>query len=92
MNTDVFNYLRIKALIHEPALELHSRDAPSVEAHHRLNRPDTKSNSTSNPSSLVTFIGKLLLKVTKIKKKKKLVSPLNKLEAISCYNYSSCSN
>ena len=29
----------------EPALELHSRAAPSVEAHHRVNNPDTARNS-----------------------------------------------
>ena len=33
------------ALNHEPALELHSRAAPSVEAHHRVNGPDTERNS-----------------------------------------------
>ena len=33
------------ALNHEPALELHSRAAPSVEAHHRINGPDTERNS-----------------------------------------------
>ena len=29
----------------EPALELHGRAAPSVEAHHRVNSPDTGRNS-----------------------------------------------
>ena len=29
----------------EPALELHSRAVPSVEAHHRVNGPDTGRNS-----------------------------------------------
>ena len=29
----------------EPALELHSRDLPSVEAHHRVSGPNTKRNS-----------------------------------------------
>ena len=29
----------------EPALELHSWAAPSVEAHHHVNRPDTGRNS-----------------------------------------------
>ena len=29
----------------EPALELHSRDAPSVEAHHRVNGPNAGRNS-----------------------------------------------
>ena len=29
----------------EPALELHSRAVPSVDAHHGVNGPDTGSNS-----------------------------------------------
>ena len=35
----------IEAPNQEPALELHSRAAPSVEAHHRVNGPDTGRNS-----------------------------------------------
>ena len=34
-----------KALNQDPALELHSRTVPSVEAHHHVNGPDTGSNS-----------------------------------------------
>ena len=32
-------------LKYEPALELYSRAAPSVEAHNRVNGPDTRINS-----------------------------------------------
>ena len=35
----------VYALNQEPALELHSRAAPSVEAHHCVNGPDTERNS-----------------------------------------------
>ena len=35
----------LQALNQEPALELHSRAAPSVEAHHCVNSPDTGRNS-----------------------------------------------
>ena len=39
--------IKCKALYpnQEPVLELHSRAAPSVEAHHRVNGPDTERNS-----------------------------------------------
>ena len=36
---------RISAVGPEPALDLHSRAAPNVEAHHRVNSPNTGRNS-----------------------------------------------
>ena len=42
----------------EPALELHSRAAPSVEAHHHVNGPDTGRNSRGR---WIIFFGKILI-------------------------------
>ena len=47
---------RLQAPNQEPTLELHSRDAPSVEAHHRVNGPDTGRNSGGRRKKKLLFI------------------------------------
>ena len=45
MNPIALKSIWIQAPIQEPTLELHSRAVPSVEAHHRVNGPNTGRNS-----------------------------------------------